>query len=868
MIPSPSAEFTTEEARQIGARPFVKFVISPNYFQTGVGAGLGTFTDSHFVSPDRIQVDDDVASASWVSDNLETDVADLPTTVAASYILNLPGFDADVEYRTAFTEAQLALESWVDLVSGTNIGLEQYYQWQVSWTAYRAWAFDTLELAEASDLSAWAIEAVDPEDTYQSYASDSDTGNLETFIEDMQFLGTFRIPDGDIFEAGNLSLSAPLDFSSLISGDHSMRLLNRNNRYNPRHTNFIFQGENDWQRKNISIEFGFRTPLLGFWGSPWGGNWGLASYSESDTILLYEGQILDWGPVPISIDDSSYDVGEVEIYSRDAIALMMERLIGVPDDDGAPNPLVTGKILREATALGDNAPDPPVRFVDYESNTILNEVDTVDLSGANNVIELSAVDFYNGSQCLRSYVESAGYGRVWVNYPVTTDNFMIRTAINFKYIPNQPKALNADFLRVKIGGIDTLFLKINSDHKVYVEVMGMGTKETSWDISANQNIWHDVVIGVFGRNPGILRISVNGDQVLNWDKDDAGDPVNFSPLNSVQSVSFGVNTVLAETWEVLYDDSKLYNTFYPTAFYVPGGPFLDISAVYQDGSLKVKKGEAVKYNPGIAVSEIDLTMYPEKGMVTFDDLANQPSGSIYFMLQKDLNEHPADALESILSAGDKDDLIDTTSFNGVKTDFPNDTIGCYFDNVQMADAILSICQRLLINFVVSQGTVKLISYDGTAPTSYDWQITTSVCSALSLSDKSQNKKNKVSVKWGWYEANSRLYAAFKDEDSITKLGTLEESLDFSWGGDVGSNNSDMAKARANYLLNRLKGSLTQLEDVSLLPWKFVRSEIGDVAEVNIPYFGPAENYRIVGKDLNLSPPYEVKLTLALFPGES
>ena len=211
----------------------------------------------------------------------------------------------------------------------------------------------------------------------------------------------------------------------------------------------------------------------------------------------------------------------------------------------------------------------------------------------------------------------------------------------------------------------------------------------------------------------------------------------MSALNNIQMVALGLNTDAAETWEVNYDDARLYDRFYPEAYYIPGAPFQEIGAVYEDGALKIKKGEAAKYAPGRAVSEIAMTKYAAKGMVTFDDLANPPSGSIYFMVRKDDNDHPVDALTEVLASGDQDGLIDSTSFAAAKSARPNDAIGTYFDNVTMADAILGICQRTLTGFVVSQGEIKLLPYDGTAPTTYDWDIDSSMCAGLSASDDSE-----------------------------------------------------------------------------------------------------------------------------------
>lgn len=845
-------DFLIEENRKIGTNPFFRFIIYPNYFENGVGAGLGTPVGCSFVSPDRIQVDAGAGSASWTSGILTANIIDFPTSVTIAWDWDYPGFIGSVEFRTAATTVALTLESWSAVGDGDTLSLQAYYQWRVSFTSYRAFAFDTLEEAEADASSAWALDAEDDSDTYQSYAVDS-SGEGEVYIEDVEISGELRLPAQDILDGGSLSLPVSTDFSSLSSGDHTMRLLNRNNQYSHRHANFIFAGENDWQRKNLKIEMGFITP----------------EGIETGTILLYVGNILKWGPVPLNISPDSYESGEVEIYSRDAISLLMDQQIGTPDDDGTPNPVVCGQILREATKLGDNSLDIPVKDIDYEGD-ILTELSTVDLTGANNLIELSTLDPYEGLQCLRTYAETAGLARGWIDLPAASDNILFKTKIKFVLIPSPPIAYNLLFLQIRAGGSDLISLEVNSDYRVYLNYNGT-RKETDWYINRNQDIWMDLAIGVYGKNPGLIRVSLDGDQIINYDKDGAGDPLNLTSLAVMQKVCLGINIGAGEVWEIHFDESKLYNIYYPEAYYVPGSPFIDIGSVYVDGVVKVEKtknGITQTYSGGKAVDPVDLTKIPAQGLVVFSDLANPPSGSVFLMMNKDTNNHPVDATEVILTAGDRNDLINAASFADAKAARPNDSIGCYFENMSMADAVLAIGKRVLLNVIIAGGKVKLLPYDGAAPTSYDWIIDQSVCAGLSASDDSETKKNKINTKWGQYDTNSRLFYAAQDAASITKIGAFEEELDFSWGGEVGSDNGDMAKNRADCLLNRLKGSLVLYEDLTALAWKFIRTEIGDTAQVNIPYYGLPEIFRIVGKDINMTPPYELKLSLALYPGES
>ena len=845
-------DFLIAENRKIGTNPFFRFTVYPNYFENGIGEDLGTFVGASFISPDRIQADTGVGSASWTSDVLMANVSDFPTSIIISWDWDYPGFIGVIEFRTAATAIGLAAGGWLPITDGDTVALNLYYQWRVSFSSYRAFAFDTLEEAEVDTSSAWALDIEDDADTYQSYAVDSIGEFGEAYIENVLLAGELRLPAQDILDGGSLSLPVSTDFSSLISGDHTMRLLNRNNQYSSRHENFIFAGENDWQRKNIKIEMGFMT--LGD--------------VETGTILLYVGNILKWGPVPLSITKDSYESGEVEIYSRDAISLLMDQKIGTPDDDGTPNPVVCGQILREATKLGDNSLDIPVKDIDYEGD-ILIELSTVDLSGANNLIELSTADPYEGLKCLRSYCENAGYARGWIDLPASSDNELFKTKIKFVSIPSPPIAYNMAFLRVKAGGNDLILLEVNSDYRVYLNYNGT-RKETDWYVNRNQNIWSDFTIGIYGKNPGLIRISLDGNQIINYDKE--GDtPLDLTSLAVIQKIGLGVNIVASEIWEIKFDNSKLYNIYYPEAYYVPGYPFADIGSVYVDGVVKVEKtknGITQIYSGGKAVDPVDLTKIPAQGLVVFGDLANPPSGSVFLMLNKDTNTHPVDAIEAVLTAGGRNDLINIASFAAAKTARPDDSVGCYFESMSMADAVLAISQRALLNVIISGGEVKILPYGGAAPIAYDWVMDQSVCAGLSASDDSETKKNKINTKWGQYDTNSRLFYAAQDAVSIAKLGSFEEELDFSWGNEVGSDNGDMARNRAICLLNRLKGSLVLYEDLIALAWKFIRTEIGDTVQVNIPYFGPAEIFRVVGKDITMTPPYELKLSLALYPGES
>lgn len=848
MIAAPSTAFSNEEIRTVGTNPFLRFTIYPNYFRNGVGVGQGTFVDTSFVSPDRIQVDDNVGSASWASEVLTHNLSNFPTPIIITWDYDFPGYEGLIEFRTATTETALTLAPYLEISSGDGLILQKYYQWRITFVSYRVWAYDTLAEAEASEVSAWALDIEDPTDPYQSYASESIFGLLESYIENVELIGELCLPKSDILDGGSLSQSMSKDFSNLVSSDHTMQLLNRDYQYSPGHENFIFAGENDWERKNIRMEFGFTTP----------------TGAETGTIVLYVGTILKWGPLPYRREnDGAFDAGSIELYSRDAIAVFMDQKIGVPNADGSPNPVVSGEILRETTKLGDTSLYAPIKDVDYEG-AILDELSTVDLSGANNLIELVTTDPYEGSKCLRSYLESGGYARGWLDGLTATDELLVKTAIKFVSIPSPPTAWAANFLRIRCGGADKVILEIDSDYRVHVNHSVLGRKETDWYVNRYQDVWMDLSIGIYGKNPGVLRVFLNGDQILNWDQ------VDFTSLASIEKVCLGLTVSPGEPWEIHFDSTKIYNIYYPEAYYIPGAPFDDIGTVYIDGAVKVEKGRPniIKtYSPGKAVSEIDMTKTPALGLVTFNDLANPPSGSVLFKIRKNDTTHPVDAIEAILIAGGQEGLINVASFAAAKAANPNDSIGCYFEDKTIAEAILEIAKRTLYNVIIAQGEIKILPYKGEAPVFYDVVLNTAKCSGFDKSVDSEDVKTKITTKWGQYEQNSRLYYAAQDDDAIKKKGTLQEEIDFSWGGEVGSDNSGMAKNKADWLLARLKGSTILYENVTTLLWQLIRIEMGDKIQVDVSYFGDPEIYYIIGKDFIASPPYELNLTLARFPGE-
>jgi hypothetical protein len=105
----------------------------------------------------------------------------------------------------------------------------------------------------------------------------------------------------------------------------------------------------------------------------------------------------------------------------------------------------------------------------------------------------------------------------------------------------------------------------------------------------------------------------------------------------------------------------------------------------------------------------------------------------------------------------------------------------------------------------------------------------------------------------------------EDSQAIAYLGEFESEIDFSQGQPVVSENSNMAKTKADRLLKRFKAGYSELNLSG--SFRLARLELGDVICLNIDYLRPATNYLITGKTVRMNRPYGVDLTLVKFLGE-
>ncbi|MBI4643097.1 MAG: hypothetical protein HY743_05065 [Deltaproteobacteria bacterium] len=428
------------------------------------------------------------------------------------------------------------------------------------------------------------------------------------------------------------------------------------------------------------------------------------------------------------------------------------------------------------------------------------------------------------------------------------------------------------------GGTEQIQLYVGSDFRVHAKNAAGSWKETDWYINQDQGVWLRVSLGLLGANPGVLKLWVNGNEALTWDGDWSG--------YNLKGAFAGPHLAAAEAWEIHTDVWKIFPTFYPQLYRLPGGPYESIGTVYSDGAIKIEKpltlppsaspattplvGQnwGTRYVGGTVQSNAlsNMTKVPAEGAVIFNDQANPVSGTLFFRARKNNLVHPADQVQEIVAAVGKDGKIDSPSFAAAKATTPDDTLGCYFEDVAAGDAIRAIVSRCLFLFFMSGNQIKFKAYTGAAPSTYEMTLTEADLVGLEPATDMEGMKNYIAAKWAWYERNHRLYYVAKDSQSIAFIGKYDTELDFSWGGEVGSDHAGMAKDKADKFLTRAKGARERLL------WSgfrnLMRLEIGDGVLVDSPHMGPPVIYPIMGMTIRMDPPRGVDLRLVRFLGEN
>lgn len=861
MIPASDAWIAQENGPAPEPVYFATFL--PHYFRTGVAAGSGTFVSISFIAPGRLQVDEGAGLAIWTSPILAALVANYPTSIVPTWSLDHPGFECAVEYRTATTSAGLAAASWQPLVVNEANAVYRYYQWRITFVPVRAWSFDTVEEAEASGSSAWALDTDDPTDPYVSFAVDTAFTGTVAFIDNVLFTGIYEIDPADIKDWGTIVEQCSPTPGDLVAGSHTLVLANKDNKYSLYHANFVFAEEPITLKKKLRLEMAYRLPD--------------GTYTERQ--IRYEGTVQDWGPTPGGAKDkTSGQLTEhtATIVTRDLIADIQDLKIGMPDDDLTPNPLVMGEVFRQLDQMADQTLGDPDAAVDFEGGdtTGLAGVD----SGSGGVVAVESTDPINGDYYLHTEVANAGaFAKGRLDLAAAGVEVLFTTQIRFTAIPDVPVDKNMYFMGLfDNAGHENVKFYVGSDFRVYAYAAGE-YKETDWYVNRDVGEVKTVSTGVSGYAVGTLKLWVNGNEVLTWDGD-------WHSL-SIKGSFFGPhNGATAESWILDWDDPTIYPNWWPQLFRAYGGPFASIGTVYVEGAIRVGP-EPLNANQnrrnlrfgsaGVQTSLVSGTTqttgvekYPEYGAVVFTDYSNKISGTVAAYLRKDDTIHWVDAVRNLLAEKGYDQYLDEDAAAAAKTATPDDSAGYYFQEMTIGDGIKALSSTCLFSFFRTADKLKIKAYTGVAPTSYDFELGPAPGKLQSWAPVRHERevKNKITVKYGRYAQSNRFCKIAKDDESIKYLGVLDSEIDMSWGsGCIGSDNGAMAQRKANALLNRLVGG--SLEDAQISGLNLARVQAGDVVRVNVADLGEPILMDVVSTEISLMPPGGTTVALNKFLGE-
>lgn len=340
-----SVNYLQEEALLRGARPRVRGLIYPFDLDLGlygIAPGDGWFEGEWFVDGWFGNVESGpfinteyggaagklamqagyYTSGSWESPIMAAFTANLATLTW----LDLAGYmEVTVALRSAATYAGVAAAAWVNLTSGAEYDLGQYYQLKVEFTeTIRAWALD--DEADVDDYAAYAVDSI-PDAGYESHASDGEfPGNLQ----DMTLTGQMLLPESEIISPGDVNVEMALDFQDLRTASNRLVMDNRSRQWVPGGGNFYLRAI-PWYKKCLKLYHGFELPN-----------------GSVEWQLIYIGQVMTISEMTHAWDD----VHVAHLSTEDFIRTTLDKKIGAPAADGTKQPFMRGPYRVKAENTG------------------------------------------------------------------------------------------------------------------------------------------------------------------------------------------------------------------------------------------------------------------------------------------------------------------------------------------------------------------------------------------------------------------------------------------------------------------------------------------------------------------------------------
>jgi len=674
-------------------------------------------------------------------------------------------------------------------------------------------------------------------------------------------IGNYDVPDSHLLDAGSVRFSRGYRFDSgIASTEISFKLNNASGIYSPRMAEFLFFGTT-WYRKPVKVWFGYKRAVA----SP-----------VVDKILVFDGVVMTWGPVVKMKGPGPSDPIQEEsvtIVCRDRVSLFLDRKVGVPDAEGAANPLIYGTVVKDALPLNDTILWTPDDTADFETGDLSELTSTTE--NGDGTFAISTTDPYEGTYCVRAEVETNNddaYGEIDLGSGQADLLFSVK--LKFDTIPSAPANLGLTFLLLRnSAGSNLAALVVLSGGDVRFAHYGKGTNhDTGWNIFATQGRWVRVSIGSNVYSPGVFKVYLDGAEICSYQS-------NFTQTPRYCRLGLSLGALFSENYVVYYDDVQISETYYGEGHYLPGYPFTSIDGAFSDGTIIPQHGRRKRFRGGLLAKPFRLRFRGRQvtsdsystdadyGIVAFNNYENPPDGSIFIKATKNATTHPADMISGLLAEGELDAYEDVDSFAATKAATPNYELGAWFENTTIADAVQEICLSCLYDIIPGPEKIGLKAYLGNEIRSYVKTLGESDLISFQQSIEQEDLKNSIVVKRGWWEYYDRLLYRVQDADLIALLGEMEVELDFTWGQTLMTDAETMCQEIGDALLTRLKAPIDTLR-VSC-PLSFARLELGDGVLVTYEdFFAYPVIYEVFEKNINASPGrWGVDLTLVRFIGE-
>lgn len=619
---------------------------------------------------------------------------------------------------------------------------------------------------------------------------------------------SYEVPQEDIYDAGSLMWTKARDFSDLNASDHTLTLINADNKYTPGHANFIFADPQYYYQAVLYIELAFR----------------LTSTTITDTRVLYQGVIQEWGPAAIPSSDDK-GIPTVEIYTQDRLyAYMDQTLLGTPDALGNPQPLVYGQIMSSADQVSDSNPETAVESAMFEGGAVTgaDAFDSATQVGTG-TMAINSTYPYDGTYCARAAVSAAGdtgYGNLAMGS--ASDVIQVQYKMRLETIPAVPINGNLEFGEILDStGTRRFYFELLTNYKVrahiYLTGAGWSAKDLDWYLNDYQGAYCTISV-VLSKTDKYVKIYVENTEVLSWTL------VSNLPYGDYKTVRLGFYVPAAEGWVGYFDNVLIYDSFAAGLYQIPGGGAYDsIDGVWVDGAVvnydtsgySSRAGRrryirrhwlSRRYGHGKAPNVDLVTYHPEYGGVSFSIDVNN---TVFLLATKDTTIHPVDVLTALFTEAYLDGYIDVDSFAAAKAVTPDYLVGCVFDNISCLDAVVEVASKCLFG-LSTQIPVKLVPYLGAPPASVV-TLTDADLIDIRTTDQPREVINKWTVKYGWYEHDNRSWVLYSDLTSIGYIGEKADELSLEWGESCATNSKVMAETVGDLLVARLSKAPRMIE---------------------------------------------------------